>query len=94
MHDMLGVLAAVILLTVTAGLPRVLLGPTAADRMLAAQLIGTGGIATVLLLSSAAGLPAAVDVALVLALLAAFAAVAFVKGTSRDGTGDPEEDEP
>ena len=46
--------------------------------MMAAQLLGTGGIAALLLLAAATALPAAVDVALTLALLAAFAAVAFV----------------
>jgi multicomponent Na+:H+ antiporter subunit F len=31
---------------------------------------------------------------LILALLAAFAAVGFVKAASADGAGDPEEEEP
>jgi multicomponent Na+:H+ antiporter subunit G len=57
--------------------------------MTAAQLMGTGGIGVVLLLGAAAGMPAAVDVALVLALLAAFAAVAFVKGATPGGDGRP-----
>jgi multisubunit Na+/H+ antiporter MnhF subunit len=34
-------------------------------------------------------LPAAVDVALILALLAAFVSVAFVKGVTRRETGEP-----
>ncbi|MCB4821314.1 monovalent cation/H+ antiporter complex subunit F [Roseicella aerolata] len=92
MPDLLAGFAALVLLSVAAGLARVLRGPTAADRMMAAQLLGTGGIATVLLLAAALDMPAAVDVALVLALLAAFAAVAFVKGASPEGTGDPEEE--
>jgi multicomponent Na+:H+ antiporter subunit F len=50
---------------------------------MAAQLLGTGGIATLLLLAKAMSLPAAVDVALILALLAAFVTVAFVKGFAR-----------
>lgn len=50
--------------------------------MMAAQLLGTGGIA-VLLLAAGSGLPAAADVALTLALLAAFASVAFVKSEVR-----------
>jgi multicomponent Na+:H+ antiporter subunit F len=62
--------------------------------MMAAQLLGTGGIA-VLLLAAGGGLTAAVDVALTLSLLAAFAAVTFVKsGTSleadKSSTGDQE----
>lgn len=70
--------AAAVVLAVTAiGLARVLRGPADADRMLAAQLLGTGGIAVVLLLAAALDRPEAVDVALVAALLAAFASVAF-----------------
>jgi multicomponent Na+:H+ antiporter subunit F len=73
-----------ILATLAIGLVRVLRGPGDADRMMAAQLIGTGGIAALLLLGVVSGMPAAVDVALTLALLATFAAVAFVKkGTAR-----------
>ncbi len=53
--------------------------------MMAAQLIGTGGVAVLILLAVATGTPPIVDVALMLALLAAFAAVAFVRGMS-----DPE----
>jgi len=71
--------AAFILTMVALGLIRVLRGPADADRMMAAQLLGTGGIAAVLLLGAATGEAAAVDVALTLALLAAFASFAFVK---------------
>lgn len=90
MAEFLILAAAFVLLTVGAGLLRILRGPSAADRMMAAQLLGTGGVAVLLLLSIALDRPAAVDVALVLALLAALAAVAFVKGTSPAGTGEPE----
>ncbi len=58
---------------------RVLRGPTAADRMLAAQLFGTTAVAILLLLAEAAGSAALRDVALVFALLAAVTAVAFVR---------------
>ena len=71
--------AAFILSMVALGLIRVLRGPADADRMMAAQLLGTGGIAVVLLMGAATGEAAAVDVALTLALLAAFASFAFVK---------------
>jgi multicomponent Na+:H+ antiporter subunit F len=71
--------AAFILSMVALGLIRVLRGPADADRMMAAQLLGTGGIAMVLLMGAATGEAAAVDVALTLALLAAFASFAFVK---------------
>jgi multicomponent Na+:H+ antiporter subunit F len=76
--------AAFILAMVALGLVRVLRGPDDADRMMAAQLLGTGGIAVVLLLGAATGEAAAVDVALTLALLAAFASFAFVKARAAD----------
>jgi multicomponent Na+:H+ antiporter subunit F len=83
--------ACVVLATVVVGLARALRGPRDADRMMAAQLLGTGGVA-VLLLGGAAGLRGAMDAALVLAVLAAFASVAFVTGrpdprTREDGDG-------
>ena len=76
--------AACLVLTATAlGLLRILSGPADADRMMAAQLLGTGGVAVLLLLAAAGKSPATVDVALMLALLAAFASVAFVGTGSR-----------
>jgi multicomponent Na+:H+ antiporter subunit F len=79
MADFLLGAAAFILLLVALGLVRVLRGPADVDRMMAAQLLGTGGIAVLLLLGAATDEGAVVDVALTLALLAAFAAFAFVK---------------
>ncbi|WP_405231044.1 monovalent cation/H+ antiporter complex subunit F [Lentisalinibacter salinarum] len=73
------VIAAFLLLNLAAGLWRVMRGPTAADRMLAAQLFGTTAVATLLLLADGTQQPALRDVALVFALLAAVAAVAFVQ---------------
>ena len=81
--DFLLTVAALVLAMVALGLVRILRGPAAADRMMAAQLLGAGGIAALLLLGVAAETDAAIDVALVLALLAAFASVAFVQGASR-----------
>ncbi|GLI95061.1 monovalent cation/H+ antiporter complex subunit F [Methylocystis echinoides] len=83
--------AALIVATTAIGLFRVLSGPSDADRLMASQLLGTGGVAA-LLLAEARGAGGAVDVALVLALLAAFGGVAFVKaaGGARDG-GDLQE---
>ena len=51
--------------------------------MMATQLFGTGGIAALLLLGVAMEVKAVLDVALTLALLAAFASVAFAQGASR-----------
>jgi multicomponent Na+:H+ antiporter subunit F len=72
-------MALFLLLTVVAGLIRILRGPTPADRMLAAQLFGSTGVAILLLLSKSFQTPALLDVALVFALLAAIAAIAFVR---------------
>lgn len=84
MSEFLFAAAGVVLVTVALGLLRILKGPDDADRMMATLLLGTGGIATALLLGAATGVDAAVDVALVLALLAAFAAIAFVRAGSGD----------
>lgn len=72
-------LAIFLLLNIAAGLVRILRGPTPADRMLAAQLFGTTGVAILLLLAEAQGKPPLRDAALVFALLAALTTVAFVK---------------
>ena len=65
------------MLSLLLGLIRVLRGPEAGDRMMAAQLIGTTGVGILLLLSLLLNQPALADVALILALLAAVAAAAF-----------------
>ena len=72
-------LALFLMLNLGAGMWRVLRGPTVADRMLAAQLFGTTAVAVLLVLAQASGNAALRDVALVLALLAAVTAVAFVR---------------
>ena len=71
--------ALLILISVVVGLIRILKGPTAADRMLAAQLFGTGGVAILLILAQAMQIPSLVDVALIYALLAAITLVVFVR---------------
>jgi multicomponent Na+:H+ antiporter subunit F len=84
MTEFLTAAVGFILAMLALGLVSILRGPGDADRMMATQLIGTGGIAVLLLLGTVAGMPAAIDVALTLALLATFASIAFVKkGLSR-----------
>ena len=83
MADFLFAAAGLVLAMVALGLARILWGPGDSDRIMAAQLLGTGGIAVLLLLSEATSVHAAVDVALTLALLAAFVSVAFIKGATR-----------
>ncbi|BCR03573.1 hypothetical protein DESUT3_06420 [Desulfuromonas versatilis] len=68
-----------LLVNIVVGLIRVLRGPTEADRMLAAQLFGSTGVALLMLLAAALQRPALLDVALVFALLSAIAAIAFVR---------------
>ena len=79
MNTLYVALGLFLVLTIVAGLARVLAGPTAADRMMAAQLFGTNGVAVLLLLAQGLGLPALRDVALVFSLLAAVTMVAFVR---------------
>jgi multicomponent Na+:H+ antiporter subunit F len=66
-----------LMLSLFLGLLRVLLGPGVGDRMLATQLIGTSGVGMLLLFNEVFNQPALLDVALLLALLAAVAAAAF-----------------
>jgi multicomponent Na+:H+ antiporter subunit F len=83
MISFLTAVSGFVLALLALGLGCVLRGPTAADRMMSAQLLGTSGIAALLLLSTATDSPAIVDVALALALLAAFASIAFVTSSGR-----------
>ncbi len=90
MAEFLLAAAAFIVAMVALGLVRVLWGPADADRIMAAQLLGSGGIATLLLLSDAIAVPAAIDVALILALLAAFVSVAFARSAASSQTDGSE----
>lgn len=93
MHE---IAAGLLLLTLLVGLIRVWRGPTPADRMLAAQLFGSTGVATLLILAESQAQPALRDVALVLVTLASLGTVGFVsrawtgsRGTAADSDGDP-----
>ncbi|HKJ71867.1 MAG TPA: hypothetical protein VKA55_08970 [Gammaproteobacteria bacterium] len=68
-------LALVLAALAAVSLVRLERGPTAVDRMMVAQLLGTVGVALVLVLGAANGRV----VALVVALLAAVSGVAFVR---------------
>ncbi len=86
-----GALAIFLLVNILAGALRIIRGPSAPDRMITAQLFGTMGVATLLVLAELLGRPALRDVALVFALLGAVAVVAFASQTWRPV--DPEEPE-
>jgi multicomponent Na+:H+ antiporter subunit F len=83
-------LAIFLILNLMAGLFRIRLGPTHADRMLAVQLFGTTGVAILLLLAQAMHTSAFRDVALIFALLTAVSTVTFVRRVW-GGTQDKEE---
>jgi multicomponent Na+:H+ antiporter subunit F len=78
--------AALVLLLTAVGLKPLLRARTEADRIMAVQLLGSGGIAALLLFAEGAERYAAIDVSLTLALLAAFVSVALAKSARR---GDP-----
>jgi multicomponent Na+:H+ antiporter subunit F len=80
-----------LLLNLVGGLVRIVRGPSRGDRMLAAQLFGTTGVAVLLVLAEAAEQPALRDVALVFALLAVVNTVVFVR---RQGAGAGREEAP
>ena len=71
-------LQASILLAVALGLARVLRGPSDVERLMALQLLGTGGIAALLLIAYATDVPASTTSPSASRLLAAFAGIAFV----------------
>lgn len=77
--DFYTIAALFLLANIIAGMARIVRGPTAADRMLAVQLFGTQGVAMLLLLAHGLGDPALRNVALVFAILAALAMIAFVR---------------
>jgi len=83
MREFLLFAALFVLATVAVGLLRLLYGPAGTDRVMSAQLLGTGGIAVLLLLGAADEMPSSIDVALTLAVLAAFVSAAFVKAATQ-----------
>jgi len=78
LSDVPFILAILLLLSIAVGLGRTFRGPTPADRLLAVQLSGTGSAAILITLSAAGDMGALLDVALVVALLAAATQIAYV----------------
>ena len=87
MREPLLAAAGLILLSVAAGLARIMRGPNDVERLMAVQLLSTGGVAALLLTAYATNVPGVEDVALGLALLTAFAAMAFVNLLEADAGG-------
>ena len=75
------VIALVLLVSLGGGMYQVARGPTPGDRFLVIQLFGTTAVAVLILMGEAMHDPALVDIALVLALLAAITMVAFARRT-------------
>ena len=78
----------VLILSLCIGLIRIFLGPTLEDRIMSVQLMGTTGVGILLILGLLLDMPASIDIALVLAMLAAISVVAL---TRREATGIKDE---
>jgi multicomponent Na+:H+ antiporter subunit F len=89
MTALLYAVAVFLALNVLVGLVRVAIGPSGGDRLLAALLFGTTGVALLAVLSAASDVPALRNVSLVLVVLAALVVVVFVgdEVTGRDRGG-------
>jgi multicomponent Na+:H+ antiporter subunit F len=87
------ILAVFLLANLLIALLRVARGPTPADRLLAALLFGTTGVAILLLLAFATASAALLDVALVFALLAAISGAAFAQRAWREEQAEEAHDD-
>jgi multicomponent Na+:H+ antiporter subunit F len=83
--SLLAIALLLLLLSLVLGIIRALQGPSLEDRLISILLLGTGGVAILLLLSVSMPLTALLDVALVLVLLAAVTAAAMTRRESNDG---------
>jgi multicomponent Na+:H+ antiporter subunit F len=66
----------VLIITLISGLGRAIIGPSVEDRFSSLLLLGSGGVALILLLAILLQMPVLYDVALVLAMLAVVMTVA------------------
>ncbi|MEW8561966.1 MAG: monovalent cation/H+ antiporter complex subunit F [Candidatus Thiodiazotropha sp.] len=80
----LAIALLLLMLSLVLGMIRALKGPSLEDRLLSILLLGTGGVAILLLLSVSMRLAALLDVGLVLVLLAAVTAAAVTRRESSD----------
>lgn len=88
MSALYGSVAIVLLLALSTGLYRLLRGPTHGDRMLSAQLFGTAAVALLQIDGVVGDQPYLVDIALLFALLAAVAMIAFARRAWAKGESD------
>ena len=94
MPESLTLIALFVLLASAAGLVIVLRSAIAIEKLMAVQLLGTGGAATLLLLGAATAQPALADVALLLVLLSAFSCAALTLGEGEPPADAAKPDEP
>ena len=79
MTEFLSFAMVILSISLGLGLIRVFKGPSIEDRMMSAQLVGTTGVGLLLILGTLMDIPSSVDVALVLALLAAVSVAALTR---------------
>jgi multicomponent Na+:H+ antiporter subunit F len=84
MTNFLTLVLLVLVLSLCVGLIRIFRGPTLEDRIMSVQLMGTTGVGILLILGLLFDMPASIDIALVLAMLAAISVVAL---TRRESSG-------
>lgn len=84
-------IALLLLLTLLLAFVRVCRGPSAEDRLLGIQSFGTVGTAVMILLSQTMDLQGLLDVALILAMLAAVTVITFTRILPGAAEVDPEE---
>lgn len=89
MPDVFMLAAVLLLATLCVALLRALRGPGRIDRIMAAQLVGTGGVGVALVLGAARNDPSMLDAALIGTLLASIAVSTYVCGRA---VGQPEMD--
>ena len=93
MNGLLLGVAVFLLANLLVALLRVARGPTPADRLLAALLFGTTGVAILLLLGFATPSAALLNVALVFTLLAAITGAAFARRAWREEQAEATRDD-
>ena len=93
MNNLLLGLAVFLLANLLVALLRVARGPTPADRLLAALLFGTTGVAILLLLGFSTPSAALLNVALVFTLLAAVTGAAFAQRAWREEQAEAAHDD-
>lgn len=79
MNELLTTLLLLLLLVLLGAMWRAVLGPSATDRLVAIQVVGTLGIGVLLLLARVTGEPAARDAALLMAVLSLVITMTFVR---------------